>query len=161
LPKQSNYGSISLLAAAALVLLLLSEGLIRLWRGSIWLAWYRYAGTNRWQKAATAPVGRMSARDDDQLRANAAFGAPATRAGTEAASGANTGPGELRQALRRADTGLKPPRSFAPSGSIHKRTGSAQSRPDKSGSQRFQIRTQSAFQRLRTGSFARPRWAPL
>jgi hypothetical protein len=100
---EQKFGSISLAGSALLILLLLSEGIVRL-----------YARPGRW----VAP-SRDARRPE-------------------------TGLSELRHVLRRADAGLRPSRSFAPSQSIIRK----------------QVRAKSAFQRLKTQSFS-PRWAPL
>jgi hypothetical protein len=124
-------GSISLTGAAVLVLLLLSEGLVRLVRMSAAKAWRRPI------RARLHGIGGSSL-------ARAASGQPGRRAAPSGdARRPETGLSELRRVLRRADAGLRPSRSFAPSPSIINH-----------------VRAKSAFQRLKTRSF-RPRWAPL
>lgn len=125
-------GLISLTGAALLVLLLLSEGLVRLVRMSAAKAWsrsirarLRESGGSRLARAASRQPDRRAATPRDARRAE-------------------TGLSELSRVLRRADAGLRPARSFAPSQSII----------------RNHVRAHSAFQRLKTRSF-RPRWAPL
>ena len=125
-------GSISLTGAAVLVLLLLSEGLVRLVRMSAAKAWRRPIrarlhgiGGSSLARAASGQPGRWVAPSGDARRPE-------------------IGLSELRRVLRRADAGLRPARSFAPSPSIIRK----------------HVRAHSALQRLKTRSF-RPRWAPL
>jgi hypothetical protein len=128
---EPKFGSISLAGSAVLVLLLLSEGLVRLVRTSAAKAWrqsirarLRESGGSRLARAASRQPDRRAAPSGDARRPE-------------------TGLRELRCVLRRADAGLRPSRSFAPSQSIINH-----------------VRAKSAFQRLKTQSF-RPRWAPL
>lgn len=134
---ESKFGSISLAGSALLVLLLLSEGIVRLVRTSAAKAWrqsirgqsirarLRESGGSRLATAASRHAGRWVAPSGDERRPE-------------------TGLSELRHVLRRADAGLRPSRSFAPSQSIIRK----------------HVRAKSAFQRLKTQSFS-PRWAPL
>jgi len=128
---EPKFGSISLAGSALLILLLLSEGIVRLvrmsamaWRQSI-RARLRESGGSRLATAASRHPGRWVAPSGD-------------------ASRPETGLSELRHVLRRADAGLRPSRSFAPSQSIIRK----------------HVRAKSAFQRVKTQSFS-PRWAPL
>jgi len=126
-------GSISLTGAAVLVLLLLSEGLVRLVRMSAAKAWARsirarlreISGFKLAAAEASAHTDRRAATPRDARRPE-------------------TGLRELRCVLRRADAGLRPSQSFAPSQSIIRK----------------HVRAKSAFQRLKARSFS-PRWAPL
>jgi hypothetical protein len=129
---ESKFGSISLAGSALLVLLLLSEGLVRLVRTSAAKAWcqsirgrLRESGGSRLASAASRHPGRWVAPSGDARRPETSLS-------------------ELRHVLRRADAGLRPSRSFAPSQSIIRK----------------HVRAKSAFQRLKTQSFS-PRWAPL
>jgi hypothetical protein len=129
---EPKLGSISLAGAAVLVLLLLSEGLVGLVRASAAKPWrwsirvrLRESRGSRLATAASGQPGRWVAPSGDARRPEAGL------------SG-------LRHVLRRADAGLRPARSFAPSPSIIRK----------------HVRAHSAFQRLKTRSF-RPRWAPL
>ena len=124
--------SISLTGAAALLLLLLSEGLIRLARMSTAKAWRR-------------PIrARLNEIDSSSLATGASDHPSRWVAPSGDARRPETGLSELRRVLRRADAGLRPSRSFAPSQSIIRK----------------HVRAKSAFQRLKTQSFS-PRWAPL
>jgi hypothetical protein len=129
---EQKFRSISLAGSALLVLLLLSEGLVRLvrtpaakaWRQSI-RARSQEIGGSRLVRATSGHPGRSVAPSGDACRPE-------------------TGLSNLRHVLRRADAGLRPSRSFAPSQSIIRK----------------HVRAKSAFQRLKTQSFS-PRWAPL
>jgi hypothetical protein len=128
---EPKFGSISLVGAAVLVLLLLSEGLVRL------------VGTSA-AKARRRPFQARLRESGGFILAKAASGRPDRRpAPLRDAGRPETSLRELRGVLRRADAGLRPSQSFAPSLSIIK-----------------QVRAKSAFQRLKTQSFS-PRWAPL
>jgi hypothetical protein len=129
---EPKVGLISLAGAAVLVLLLLSEGLVRLVRTSAATAWrqsmrarLRVSGGSRLAGAAPRPPGRRVAPSGDAPRLA-------------------TGLRELRHVLRRADAGLRPSRSFAPSQSIIRK----------------HVQAKSAYHRLKPRSFS-PRWAPL
>jgi hypothetical protein len=124
--------SISRTGAAALLLLLLSEGLIRLARMSTAKAWRR------------STRARLSEIDSSSLATGASGHPGRWVAPSRDARRPETGLSELRRVLRRADAGLRPSRSFAPSQSIIRK----------------HVRAKSAFQRLKTQSFS-PRWAPL
>jgi len=129
----AKLGSISLTGAAVLVLLLLSEGLVRLVRMSAAKAWARsirarlreISGFKLAAAEASAHTDRRAATPRDARRPE-------------------TGLRELRCVLRRADAGKRPARSFAPSQSIIRK----------------HVRAKSVFQRLKARSFS-PRWAPL
>jgi hypothetical protein len=128
---EPKLGFISLAGAAVLVLLLLSEGLVGLVRTSAAKAWRR-------------PIRARLRESGGFSLAKAASGQPDRRPASPRDTGRpETGLRELRRVLRRADAGLRPSRSFAPSQSIIKH-----------------VRAKSAFQRLKTQSFS-PRWAPL
>jgi hypothetical protein len=131
-PAGTSFGSISLAGAAVLALLLISEALLRLLRTSGWYLLRRQlrAGSYPPKADCELAIERM---------------APPL----EPVSGAQTGAGELSYLLQRASSGLKPPQSFAPSGSVplHDHDGRA--------------RAHSALQRLKSRSFSRMTWAPL
>jgi hypothetical protein len=130
-PTEPKLGFISLAGAAVLVLLLLSEGLVGRVRTSAAKAWRR-------------PIRARLRESGGFSSARAASGQPDRRPASPRDTGRpETGLRELRRVLRRADAGLRPSRSFAPSQSIIKH-----------------VRAKSAFQRLKTQSFS-PRWAPL
>lgn len=138
-PAGTNYfGSISLVGAAVLALLLISEALLRLVRRSAWTLLHR--------QLRAAPHPRSDSEFvSEQLRQSAnsrmASAEPVFRAQTEA--------DELRHLLQRAGDGLKPPRSFAPSRSMQHH--------DQSG----RGHGHSALQRLKSRSFSGMTWAPL
>jgi hypothetical protein len=138
-PNEPDFGAISLAGAAALALLLLSEGLIRVARASAWQIWrpLTIAGS------AKVSVSKLTVRTSTGRRAT-----------TREAHRSETGSGELRRVLHRVDAGLKPPRSFAPSGSFRKHS-------DKSIRVRNNPRANSGPQRLTLRSFGAPQWAPL
>jgi hypothetical protein len=129
---EPKFGLISLTGSTVLVLLLLSEGLVRLVRTSAAKARrqsirarLRESGGSRLASAASHPPGRRVAPSGD-------------------ARGFETGLRELRRVLRRADAGLRPSRSFVPSQSIIRK----------------HVQAKSAVQRLKPRSLS-PRWAPL
>jgi hypothetical protein len=141
---ESSFGSISLAGALLLALVLLSEALIK------------FLGTIAWRLPrlfVRAPSRETGESGSAAKAARHTSRSPATA--VEPAAGLN----ELRSILRRADTGLQPPRSFAPSRSTRKKT--AASAAQYFGRIRKQVRAHSAFQRLKTQSFSGPRWAPL
>jgi hypothetical protein len=137
---QTSFGSISLAGAAVLALLLISEALIRFLRAAGWSlprrrvrlepAYYSEAPPSA--PDATPDRGWNSATDTESL----------VREHSEIR--------ELRGLLERAGTGLRPPRSFAPSRSAQ-RGGHADSH----------ARAHSAFERLKSRSFSGMNWAPL
>jgi hypothetical protein len=127
---QSHFGSLSLAGAAVLALLLISEALVRAARSFLRKARPRLR--RRLNIGASRRAGRLTAKPREARKPE---------------PGAN----ELGHILRRADAGVQPARSFAPSGS---KTG------DRATSARRHVRAHSSFQRLKTGSFG-PRWAPL
>jgi hypothetical protein len=128
---EPKLGSISLAGAAVLILLLLSEGVVRLVRTAAATAWRRPI------RARLHGIGGSSL-------AGAASGQPWRPAPPRDAGKPGTGLSELRRALRRADAGLRPSQSFAPSQSIIRKHD----------------RAKLAFQRLKAQSCS-PRWAPL
>jgi hypothetical protein len=140
-PNEPDFGAISLAGAAALALLLFSEGLIRVARASAWQIWRPFiiAGS------AKISVSKLAARTSTHV---------GRRATTRETRRPETGWGELRRVLHRVDAGLKSPRSFAPSGSFRKHS-------DKSIRVRNNPRANSGPQRLTLRSFGAPQWAPL
>jgi hypothetical protein len=76
-----------------------------------------------------------------------------TPAGVEPKSRTQTGVNELQRLLQRAGTGLRPPQSFAPSRSVHRR--------EHANPHATRARAHSAFQRLKSRSFNGTNWAPL
>src|SRR5215472_3315867 len=67
----------------------------------------------------------------------------------DAVSRTQAGVSELQRLLQRADTGLRPPQSFAPSRSVHRHQHANRAR------------SHSAFARLKSQSFSGMTWAPL
>ena len=136
---QMNFGSLSLAGAAVLALLLISEALIRFIRAFGWnlLRWHGRSQPPCYSEAPTAPLEGAP----DPLWSNEADGEPLVRE--------HAGVGELRRLLHRADAGLRPPRSFAPSRSAQR------------GEHASHARAQSASERLKSRSFAGMTWAPL
>jgi hypothetical protein len=127
---QPHFGSLSLAGAAVLALLLISEALVRAARSFARKARPRLLrGLNI---GASRRASRRTAKPREVRKPE-------------------TGANELGRILRRADAGVQPARSFAPSGS---KTG------DRAIGARRHVRAHSSFQRLKTGSFG-PRWAPL
>jgi hypothetical protein len=137
---QTNFGSISLAGAVVLALLLMSEALVRLVRSSGWNLLRRHRPAKSPRRSRPLESALDSARDDTISR-HPAWAEPRSRE--------HTGVGELRRLLQRAGTGLKPPQSFAPSRSVHRRD-------DANHAQ-----AQSAFERLKSRSFTGMTWAPL
>jgi hypothetical protein len=136
---QTNFGSISLAGAVILALLLISEALVRLART---LAWILLRFNLR---------ARSRHRSQDYEPAlEAAQHGPISEIETEVEplSRTETGVDELRRLLQRADTGLRPSQSFAPSRSVHRHEHANPAR------------AHSAFARLRSRSFSM-NWAPL
>jgi hypothetical protein len=130
---EQKFGSISLAGSALLlVLLLLSEGIVRLARTSAAKAWHQSIRARLSKIDGSTLVSAPSRHPDRRV----APSGDARRLGT--------GLHELRRVLRRADAGLRPSRSFAPSRSMFRK----------------HVRAKSAFQRLKARSFS-PRWAPL
>ena len=140
---QMNFGSLSLAGAAVLVLLLISEALIRFIRASGWnlLRWHGRSLPPCYSEAlAVAPEGAP-----DPGWSNETASEPLVREHT----GGHSGAGELQRLLQRAGAGLSPPRSFAPSRSAQRREHASHAR------------AQSAFERLKSRSFSGMTWAPL
>jgi hypothetical protein len=139
-PAGTSFGSISLAGAAVLALLLISEALLRLLRTSGWYLLRR-------QLRAGSPPPKA----DGELAIEPSWQSIDSRMAPpiEPVFGAQTGAGELRYLLQRASSGLKPPQSFAPSGSVpqHDHDGRAHAH--------------SALQRLKSRSFSGMTWAPL
>lgn len=135
----TSFGSISLAGAVILALLLMSEALIRFARtfGATWGLRLR-TDSHRGAEPGEA--------DSDATGPGAAWRmAPAA----ETMSRTQTGAGELQRLLQRAGTGLRPPQSFAPSGSRQRRED-----PNRA-------RTESVLARLKSRSFSDMTWAPL
>jgi hypothetical protein len=141
---ESGLGSISLAGALLLALVLLSEALIKFLRTFAW----------------TLPRLPVRAHSREMVESGSAAEA-AGHIGCRPASAAKPAAGlnELRHVLRRANAGLQPPRSFAPSRSIRKQT--TISAAHYLGRIRKHVRAHSVFERLKTRSFSGPRWAPL
>lgn len=135
---KTNFGSISLAGAVILALLLMSEALVRFARTSGW-------GLLRLHLRTSA--GRRT--EHFESAANALDTVRRRTTGVEPAPRTQTGVNELRRLLQRAGTGLRPPRSFAPSRSVH--------RQERANS----ARAHSALARLRSRSFSGMTWAPL
>jgi hypothetical protein len=141
---ESSFGSISLAGALLLALVLLSEALIKFLRTFAW--------------TLPRPPVRVHSRKTAESRSAAEA---AGHTGRRPAGAAKPAPGlnELRHVLRRADTGLQPPRSFAPSRSTRKQA--TVSAAHYLGRIRKHVGAHSAFERLKTRPFSGPRWAPL
>jgi hypothetical protein len=139
-PAGTSFGSISLAGAAVLALLLISEALLRLVRTSGWYLLRRQLRTGSYPPQADCELAIESSRQSIDSRM-----APPI----EPVSGAQTGAGELRRLLQRASSGLKPPQSFAPSGSVHQHDLGDRAH------------AQAALQRLKSRSFSGMTWAPL
>ena len=142
---QTNFGSISLAGAAILALLLISEALMRLARTSAWIL-LRFNLRTRSRDRGQDYEPAVEAVQHDAISQIETKVEPLSR--TE------TGVDDLRRLLQRADTGLRPSRSFAPSRSVH-RHGHAN-----------HARAHSAFVRLKSRSFSGMKgttltWAPL
>jgi hypothetical protein len=137
---KTNFGSISLAGAVVLALLLMSEALVRFARTSGW-SLLRLHGR--------APP--RTARSRSPVDAHATIWR--TPAGVEPKSRTQTGVNELQRLLQRAGTGLRPPQSFAPSRSVHRR--------EHANPHATRARAHSAFQRLKSRSFNGTNWAPL
>ena len=146
---KSSFGSVSILGAALLALLLLSEAVVKLLRMVVWIS------------------PRLFVRATSSGSAESGLAIKRAGYSTWSASGAaddpsaNVGLSELRGVLRRADSGQPPPRSFAPSPSAHKQPTSAAQHFGGWTRIRKHVRAHSAFQRLKTRSLTGPRWAPL
>jgi hypothetical protein len=138
-PAGTSFGSISLVGAAVLALLLISEALLRLVRTSGWCLLRRQLRAGSYPPKADCELAIESFWQISDSRMTPPF----------EPSGAQTGAGELRSLLQRASSGLKPPQSFAPSGSVHQH--------DHGG----RAHAQSALQRLKSRSFSGMTWAPL
>jgi hypothetical protein len=141
---ESSFGSISLAGALLLALVLLSEALVKFLNTITWSL------PRLFVRAPSRETGDSG---------SAAMAASHTSRGPASAVEPAVGLNELRSVLRRADTGLQPPRSFAPSRSTRKQTAAVAAQ--YFGRIRNQVRAHSAFQRLKTQSFSGPRWAPL
>jgi hypothetical protein len=135
---KTNFGSISLAGAVVLALLLMSEALVRFARTFGWSLLRRHR---------RAEPDRRTESSASALDAHSTIWRGA--AGVEPISRTQTGVNELRRLLQRAGTGLRPPRSFAPSRSVHRHEHANRAR------------THSAFARLKSRSFNGMTWAPL
>jgi hypothetical protein len=132
---ETNFGSISLTGAVVLALLLMSEACVRFVRRSGWNLLRRHLRVAR-HGESTAEAARDGIISRSAMR-------------TEPISREHAGVNELRSLLQRAGTGLRPPQSFAPSRSVHRREHANRAR------------AQSAFARLKSRSFSGMTWAPL
>ena len=138
---KTNFGSISLAGAVVLALLLMSEALIRFARTSgRGLLRVHLPDSDRAESPPEAPQ-----QDTDEGRW------PTT---VDAIARAQTGVSELRRLLHRAGAGLKPPQSFAPS-------GSAQLHEHANREHDNRARAHSSFARPKSRSFSGMTWAPL
>jgi hypothetical protein len=136
---QSSFGSISLAGAVVLALLLMSEALIRFVRASGWALRLRLRTDSRRRV-------ELDEMDIDAAQLDAAW---RMATAPEAISRTEPEVGELRRLLQRAGTGLRPPRSFAPSRSPQRREDANRAR------------AQSALARLKSRSFSGMTWASL
>jgi hypothetical protein len=134
---QTSFGSISLTGAAVLALLLISEALIRLLRVSGWSLLRRRV---RAEKAYYCEAPVAPALPDRPWHSEMA---------TEPMPEEHAGTHELQRLLHRAGSGLRPPRSFAPS------------RPALHREHANHARAHSAFERLKSRTFSGMTWAPL
>jgi hypothetical protein len=140
---QTNFGSLSLAGAAVLALLLISEAFIRFIRASSWnlLRWHERSQPACYSEAMAAALEGAP----DPGWSSAMASEPVVQEHT----GGPTGVRELRRLLQGAGTGLRPPRSFAPSRAAHRRDNASHARAE------------SAFERLKSRSFSGMTWAPL
>jgi hypothetical protein len=137
---QTHFGSIGLAGAMVLALLLVSEALVRFTRRSAWsLLRFNLRVDSRRHTEHSEPA--LDAAQYDPSAPMAVEAEPISR--TE------TGVNDLRRLLRRADAGLRPPQSFAPSRSVHRHEHADRAR------------AHSTFARLRSRSFSGMTWAPL
>ena len=135
---QTNFGSISLAGAVVLALLLISEALIRFVRASGWMPRRRVrVRPAHYSEASTAAFDAMP---DRHWRSETA---------SEPMAREHAGVRELQRLLHRAGSGLRPPRSFAPS------------RPAPDREHADHARAHSAFERLKSRTFSGMTWAPL
>ena len=132
---QTYFGSISLAGAMVLALLLMSEALVR------------FARLQRFNLRADS----RRYNEDSELALDAAQYDPSSPMPVEAEpiSRTETGVNDLRRLLQRADAGLSPPQSFAPSRSVHRHEHANRARE------------RSTFARVRSRSFSGVTWAPL
>jgi hypothetical protein len=137
---ETNFGSISLTGALVLALLLMSEACVRFVRSSGWNLLRRHLRVDPRHRARHCEFTAEAARDGIISR-------NAMR--TEPISREYAGVSDLRRLLQRAGTGLRPPQSFAPSRSVHRREHANRAR------------AQSAFAPLKSRSFSGMTWAPL
>jgi len=137
---QTNFGSISLAGAVVLALLLMSEALVRVARTSTWSLprFGQRADSRRRSEYSKSAISAVQ---------HGHFSRIATE--VEPISQTETGVNELRRLLQRADTGLRPSQSFAPSRSVHRHEHANRAR------------AHSAFARLKSQSFSGMNWAPL
>jgi hypothetical protein len=142
---ETNFGSISLIGSVVLALLLMSEACVRLVRSSGWNFLRRHLRVDPRHRAgdyrarhceSTVEAGRNGIVSRSAMR-------------TEPIPREHAGVSELRRLLQRAGTGLRPPQSFAPSRSMHRREHANRAR------------AHSAFARLKSRSFSGMTWAPL
>jgi hypothetical protein len=138
-PAATSFGSISLAGAAVLALLLISEVLLRFVRRS------GQTLLHRRRRTETDPYSHDPELAIERSQQSAIWPA----ALSEPMSRAETGGSELRRLLQRADTGLKPAQSFAPSRSLRQHDHGGRTRPH------------SALQRPKSRSFSDMTWAPL
>lgn len=138
---QTNFGSISLAGAVILALLLISEALVRFARRS---AWSLLRFSLRTKSLRRTDHSELALNDAEQ---HGPVGQYQTE--FEPTSRTQTGVNELRDLLQRADSGLRPAQSFAPSRSVH-----GHEHTDRA-------RAHSAFARLKSRSFSGMTWAPL
>jgi hypothetical protein len=146
---ESSFASISILGAALLTLLLLSEAVVKLLRRVAWISPRLFV---RATSSGSAESGLAIKRAGYSTR---------SASGAADDPNANVGFSELRGVLRRADSGQPPPRSFAPSPSTRKQPTSTAQHFGGWTRIRKHVRAHSAFQRLKTRSLTGPRWAPL
>ena len=138
--SQTNFGSLSLAGAVVLVLLLISEALVRFARASAWsLLRFNRRAPSRRRTGHSEPAA--DAAPHGLIEPIATEVEPITRT--------QTGVNELRRLLQRAGAGLTPAQSFAPSGSVqhHEQANRAPAH--------------STFARLKSRSFSGMTWAPL
>jgi hypothetical protein len=146
---ESNFGSISMLGAGLLALLLLSEAVIKLLRSVVAISMRLSV------RAVSSETAESGATFERAAYPHHGASKPADD------PSASMGLKDLRGVLRRVDSGLRPPRSFAPSRSTRKQPAGAAQYFGRWTHIRKHLRTHSAFQRLKTGSLSGPRWAPL
>jgi len=141
--------------------------LIRVARASAWRLQRRYLRANCRNADITDASGSAASAWDLATAIDSTVKTEVSTVKTEA------GVSELTRILRRAGAELRPPRSFAPSGSMHhhhashRRANHERASHDRASHERASYeavnygRVHSAFYRLKSRSFSGLTWAPL